>query len=482
MPDLRPILHINGLFLLGLAALMLLPAAVDLSANNSDWFVFWASAIVTGFCGLALILANRRASIALDIKQIFLLTTTAWFLMAIFAGLPFRFSKVSLTYGGSFFEAASGLTTTGATVLVGLDTMAPGILLWRGLLNLFGGYGIIVMAIAILPFLGVGGMQLLKTESSDTMDKILPRARQNVLATGVIYIILNILCALGFYAGGMSGFDASVHAMATIATGGFSTSDKSLANWPGEIVLWNAVVFMLLGSFPFGLYLRALRGHWRELIGDQQIQLLMGITAVAVGSTTLWLVFTQNFHAWEAFRQASLNIVSITSTTGFASADYTQWGSYPQAVFAIILSIGGCTGSTSGGIKMMRFIVLWGLIKNHIRRAVTPHGVFQHRFNGKPVTADVTNSVVAFFLAYIGSLAILTLLVCGTGLDLVSSFTAVAACMANAGPGLGHILGPAGTYQPVSEAAKWLLGFAMILGRLELFTVLVLFTRHFWRA
>jgi trk system potassium uptake protein TrkH len=482
MPDLRPILHINGLFLTGLAILMLLPAAVDLADGNDDWLVFWSSAIVTGFCGLALILANRRPALALNVKQIFLLTTSAWFLMSIFAGLPFRFAKVSLTLGGSFFEAASGLTTTGATVLVGLDTMAPGILLWRGLLNLFGGYGIIVMAIAILPFLGVGGMQLLKSESSDTMDKILPRARQNVIATGVIYLILNLACALGYYWGGMTGFDALVHAMATIATGGFSTSDKSLGNWPGEIVLWNAVVFMFLGALPFGLYLRALRGHWRELFADQQVRLLFGITVVAVGTTALWLVAKQNFAAWEAVRQSALNIVSITSTTGFISTDYTLWGSYPQVVFALILSIGGCTGSTSGGIKMMRFVVIWELIKTHLRRAVTPHGVFQHRFNGKPVPPDITSSVVAFFFAYLGTLLVFTVILCALGFDLVTSYSAVAACMANAGPGLGPIVGPVGTYLPLGEAAHWALGVAMILGRLELFTVLVLFTRHFWRA
>lgn len=482
MPDFRPILHIIGLLLTGLAILMLLPAAADLVTGEQDWIVFWASAATTGFFGIALILSNPRPRTGLTLKQGFLLTALAWPLVTLFSAVPFRFADVQLSWGGSFFEASSGLTTTGSSVLTGLDTMAAGILLWRGLLHFIGGFGIIVMAILLLPFLGIGGMQLLKTESSDTMDKMLPRVRQIAVATALIYFALNVLCTFGYRLGGMSWFDALVHGMSTVATGGFSTSDRSISNWPGEIILWNGVLFMFLGSLPFGLYWRALQGRWRVLLFDQQVHLFLGMIAFFASTVSVWLIVVQDMDAWDAFRHSIFNVVSILSTTGLASADYTMWGAYPIAVFAVILSIGGCTGSTAGGIKMMRFIVLWGQLRRKIHNIVTPHGVFQLRFNGVPVSSDVVGSVSVFVVAYVGILAVFTLAVALTGLDLVTSFTGVAASMANAGPGLGAIIGPVGTYAPVSETAKWLFAFAMIVGRLEIFTILALLTRHFWRA
>ena len=482
MPDLRPILQINGLFLTGLAVLMLIPAAVDLASDNPDWLVFWASAVATGFFGMALVLANRRPNMALDIKQAFLLTTLAWILLGLFGALPFKFAKVSLSYAGSFFETVSGLTTTGSTVLVGLDTMAPGILLWRGLLQYLGGIGIIVMAIAILPFLRVGGMQLLRTESSDRMDKVLPRAREISIATGGTYFVLSVMCAFGYWFGGMSGFDAIIHSMATISTGGFSTSDSSIAKWPSEIVLWNGIIFMTLGSLPFTLYLRALKGSWGELFRDEQVRLFVAIALTAAAASAIWLSNKNPMTPWDGFQHSLFNIVSVLSTTGFMTKDYALWGSFPVVLFAILLSFGGCTGSTAGGIKMLRFVVLWEMLKSYVRQLVTPHGVFQQRYNGLPVPADVPLSVVAFVAAYIATLALMTLVLAAHGLDPMTSFTAVAACLGNVGPGLGEIVGPAGNFRSLSDSAIWTLSAAMILGRLELFTVLVLFTRHFWRT
>jgi trk system potassium uptake protein TrkH len=482
MPDLRPILHINGLFLTGLAVLMLLPAAVDLASDNDDWLVFWASAVVTGFSGIALVLANRRPNMALGVKQAFLLTTLAWVLLSVFGALPFKFAKVSLSYAGSFFEAASGLTTTGSTVLVGLDTMAPGILLWRGLLQYVGGIGIVVVAIAILPFLRVGGMQLLRTESSDRMDKVLPRAREISLATGLIYFGLSVACAFGYWFGGMPGFDAIIHAMATISTGGFSTSDASISKWPSAIVLWNGIIFMTLGALPFTLYLRGLKGSWAELLRDDQVRLFIGIVLVLSLASAVWLGAQRGFTFWDGFQHSMFNIVSVMTTTGFMSKDYALWGSFPVVMFAVILSFGGCTGSTAGGIKMLRFIVLWEMLKSYVRQLVTPHGVFQQRFNGRPVPADVPLSVIAFVAAYLFALFGMTMILAAYGLDPMTSYSAVAACLGNVGPGLGEIVGPAGNFRSMPEGVIWVLSFAMILGRLELFTVLVLFTRHFWRA
>jgi len=485
MPDLRPIFHIIGLLLTGFAILMFVPAIYDLALGNDDWFVFWASAMTTGFFGLAMVLANRRPRSGLTLKQAFLLTTLAWVAMGLFGALPFRFAGVSLGYAGSFFEAISGLTTTGATVLSGLDRMPPGILLWRGMLHLIGGYGIIVMAIAIMPFLGSGGMQLLKTESSSTaMENVLPRAREIVVATGGIYIALNLLCTVGFLAGGMELFDASVHAMSAVATGGFSTSDLGLSHpqWDNEIVHWNAVVFMLAGALPFTLYMKTIKGSWTALAKDEQVRLLLVIVFTAALILTLWLTIENGVGLWDAIRHSVFNVVSVVTTTGIMSMDYNQWGVLPLVVFAMLIVVGGCTGSTAGGIKMMRFIVLAGAVRKYTHQVVTPHGVFQSRFNGLPIPEEVTGSVTAFFVVFAACAAVLMLLVAATGVDAMTAFTGVLTCMANTGPGLGPLIGPAGNFEPLSDSAKWLLSFAMILGRLELFTVLVLFTRHFWRA
>lgn len=482
MPDLRPILHINGQLLTGLAVLMLLPAAVDLAEGNDDWLVFWSSAIATGFSGIALVLANRRTTMALNLKQAFLLTTLAWVLMGLFGALPFMFAEVGVGFAGAFFEATSGLTTTGSSVLVGLDNMPPGILLWRALLCFIGGLGIIVLAIAVLPLLKVGGMQLLRTESSDRMDKVLPRAREISLATGGVYLVLNVLCAFGYWFGGMSGFDAITHAMSTVATAGFSTSDLSLSKWPGAMVMWNGIIFMFLGSLPFMLYLRALKGNWRELVMDEQIRLFTAIILVVSLAMSVWLAANNGFAFWDGFQHALFNVVSVISTTGYMSQDYALWGGFPIVLFAILLVFGGCTGSTAGGIKMLRFVVLWEMLKSYVRQLVTPHGVFQQRFNGRPVPADVPLSVVAFVAAYLFALFGMTIILAALGLDPLTAYSAVAACLGNVGPGLGEIVGPAGNYRSLPETAIWTLSAAMILGRLEMFTVLVLFTRHFWRA
>ncbi|MBL8642515.1 MAG: TrkH family potassium uptake protein [Rhodospirillaceae bacterium] len=482
MPDLRPILHINGILLTGLAVLMLVPAIADLAADNDDWFAFWASSIATGFFGLALMLANRQDRITLNLKQAFLLTTLAWVLTGAFGALPFMFAEVNLNYTGAFFEATSGLTTTGSSVLVGLDAMPPGILLWRSLLSFIGGLGIIVLAVAILPLLRVGGMQLLRTESSDRMDKVLPRAREISIATGSVYVALNVACMFGYWLNGMSGFDALNHAMTTVATAGFSTSDSSLSKWPGAGVLWNGTIFMFLGSLPFTLYLRALKGNWRELVMDEQVRLFAAVVMTSAVAITIWHASEDQYDVWDGFQHSLFNVVSVASTTGYMSADYAQWGTFPVLVFAVLLLLGGCTGSTAGGVKALRYVVLWEMLKAYVRQLVTPHGVFQQRYNGRPVPADVPLSVVAFVAAYLGALGIMTLMVAAHGIDPMTSYSAVAACLGNVGPGLGEIVGPAGNFRSMPDSVIWILSFAMILGRLELFTVLVLLTRHFWRA
>lgn len=482
MIDLRPVLYVAGLLLAGLAAAMLLPMTVDLIDRNIDWQVFALSTGVTGFVGITLTLTcRRRGSFDIDIRQAFLLTSFAWIAMAGFAALPFLFIERELGYTDAFFEAISGLTTTGSTVLEKLDDLPRGVLLWRSLLQWIGGVGIVVMAIIILPFLRVGGMQLFRTESSDRSEKVAPRPGELVGYIAIIYVMLSLACALAYWLAGMSAFDAVNHAMTTVATGGYSTHDASFGHFREPAIHWIAIVFMLSGALPFTAYIRTLQGRDRAIWRDSQVRTILVFLALVVTGTGLLLWWHKGMALGDAMREAAFNIVSIATTTGYASADYQLWGPPAVGLFLILIFLGGCTGSTSGGIKVFRFQILWIMTRSYLRQLLSPHSVVVPRYEGRRVPDDVPFSVLAFLVAFIGTVAVLTLALAGTGLDLVTALSGAAQAVANVGPGLGHIIGPAGNFAPLSDTAKWLLSIGMLLGRLELFTVLVLFQRNFWR-
>jgi trk system potassium uptake protein TrkH len=413
-------------------------------------------------------------------RQAFLLTTSVWVVVALFAALPMAFSD--LTLADAVFEAMSGITTTGATVIVGLDAAPPGILLWRAILHWLGGIGFIVMAVAILPMLRVGGMQLVRTESSDLSEKILPRAAQVAAAIGLIYLGLTVLCAALYYAAGMTTFEAAAHAMATISTGGFSTRDASIGGFSSVPVECVAIVFMILGSLPFVLYIQATNGQLRPLFTDAQVRWFMGTVVAFVLAIAAWLVFVEGNSPLAALRHAAFNVVSLISTTGFVSSDYAGWGTFPVMALFFLMCIGGCTGSTSGGIKIFRFTVLHAIAKSQIARLVRPHGVFVLTFNGRPVSEAAAIAVMAFVFMFGLSFAVFALLLSTVGLDYLTAMSTAFTALANVGPGLGQIVGPTGTFAPLPDSAKWVLSLAMLLGRLELFTVLILFTPAFWRT
>jgi trk system potassium uptake protein TrkH len=480
--DFRPILFILGILLTTLSIAMVLPALVDVAAGNLDWQVFLASAGLTLFIGVSLILTTRGGEMRIGIREAFVLTTTSWLGLTVFAALPFVFAGLNLSFADAFFEAMSGITTTGSTVIIGLDSAPPGILLWRALLQWLGGIGIIVTAVAVLPMLQVGGMQIFRMESSDTSDKVLPRAAQTSTAIGSIYLILTLVCAVGYWTAGMPGFDAVAHAMTTIATGGFSTSDNSIGVFDNAAIDTIAIVFMIVGSLPFVLYVQAARGRPGGLWRDSQVRWFLAIVVVLMVIVSLVLHLSQDFAFGDAVRKAAFNGVSIITGTGYATAAFDNWGTFALILFFVIMFIGGCAGSTTCGIKIFRFQVLYAIATMQMKRLLQPHGVFIPHYNRNPVTEEVALSVLGFVFFYILVFVLLSLGLSLLGLDFLTSISGAATAISNVGPGLGPTIGPMGTFADLPDAAKWMLSAGMLLGRLELFTVLIILTPAFWRS
>jgi len=481
MIDLRPILFVLGILLTTLAFAMLGPCAVDLIEGNADWEVFAGALVLTMFVGVILFLTNRAPVRRMSLRQAFLLTTLSWLVLTVFAALPFAFSNLKLSYTDAFFEAMSGITTTGSTVITGLDHAPKGILLWRALLQWLGGIGIIVMAISVLPILRVGGMQLFRVEAFETQEKILPRAGQIATWIAVIYIGLTAIWSLGLWLFGLSGFDSVVHAMTTIATGGYSSSDNSVAEFRGAGVEVFVTAGMLVGAMPFLLYLRAVREGSFALLRDSQVHVFLGVAGAASAAIAFWLWHVRGMPLGEAAVAASFNAVSILTGTGYTLGDYQTWGTFPLVVLFVLMFIGGCAGSTACGIKIFRFQVLFSTSQAQFNRLLQPHGVFVPHYNRRPIPDEAIASVMNFFYLFILSFAAIAMALGALGLDFITAVSGAATAICNVGPAMGPIIGPSGTFAPLPDAAKWVLSGGMLLGRLELFTVLVLFLPSFWR-
>ncbi len=481
MLDTRPILLVNGILLSILAVTMLIPAALDFILGSEDWQVFFTSGFVTGFIGLALFFANRGFSGDLSIRQTFLFTTSSWFVIPAFAAIPFSLSALDLGYTDAYFESVSAMTTTGSTVMSGLDTAPPGILLWRSLLQALGGIGVIVLAMAVLPMLRIGGMQLFRSESSDKTDKVLPRATQIAGMIGLVYLTLILICSICFWFAGMDGFDAICHAMTTISTGGFSTHDASIGYFDDPLIEYIVTLFMLAGGIPMVLYYQAIRGHPEKLYNNSQVIWYLAIVFAVISILVVWLMIVDDYSLSQAWRYSSFSVISIITTTVYASIDYSIWGSMAVTLFFMLIVVGGCTGSTAGGIKIFRFQVLYATANAQVSQLTHPHGIFVPRYDKKPIDSKASSSVLRFFILFAFCFMIIAILLSAFGLDFLTSMSAAAQALANVGPGLGDIVGPSGNFKPLPDGAKWLLSFAMVLGRLELFTVLVLFSPHFWK-
>ena len=480
MTDWKPVFYVLGYMLIALATAMAIPAAVDAFGHHPDWRNFAAAAALTVAVGGMLIFANHASDLHITVRQGFLLTTVAWLAISAFAALPFVISDEKLSYADAFFEAISGLTTTGATVLTGLDSRPPGLLLWRALLQWLGGVGIIAMAVVMLPFLNVGGMQLFRMESSDRSDKFLPRPRQVAISLLTAYLVISLACLVVYWALGMNFFEAMCHAMATVSTGGYSTSDASIGHFQSAPIEWAATFFMLLSGLPFLLYVGVLRDGLAPLARNQQVRGFIVFIVLMILLVTLWLWVGRHMPVLDALRLSAFHVVSVVTTTDFVAADTTTWGGFFHLVMLLLIFVGACAGSTAGGIKFYRVHILFDTMRIRGRQLIFPNAIFPASYDGRPLSTEVRLSVALFIFVYIGTVGALALVLAALGLRLDTALAGAASAVGNGGPGLGLVVGGAG-YAALSDGAKWALSVGMLLGRLEMFTVLVLLSSSFWR-
>ena len=443
---------------------------------------FLSSASVTAFIGILLVLTNLEENRKLNLQQAFLLTTLSWFSIAIFGCIPFLLSDLNLSFVDAFFESMSGITTTGSTIITNLDNTPKSILIWRAILQWLGGIGIIVMAITILPLLNIGGMQLFRTESSDTAEKILPRTREITLIISAIYLTLTFVCGAAYWLVGMNIFDSIAHSMTTIATGGFSTYSSSIGFFQNPKIEIISIIFIILGSIPFIAYLKFIKGDKKIFLKDAQIKGLIYILVVSVLLMFCYLMLNNKGYSFsENFRISAFNVVSVLSGTGYVTADFSAWGEFPLVFFLFLMFVGGCAGSTTCGIKIFRFQILGHFVLNQMKKLIYPHGIFSIKYNNEKISNTFIYSIITFVFIYFFIFFILAILLSLNGLDFITAISGSASALSNVGPGLGNIIGPNGNFSNLPDFSKLCLSLGMLLGRLELFAVLVLFFPSFWK-
>lgn len=481
MIDLRPIVYVVGRVLIVLAILMLAPAIVDWRAGLDNARDFLEAAIITAAIGLLLSLATSNAlGRSLNARQAYLMTVAIWGVLPLFGGLPLMLGAPHLSFSQAYFEAASGLTTTGATVIVGLDGLPPGMNLWRGMLNSFGGLGIAFVAMIFLPVMRVGGMQFFRAEGFDTFGKALPRATDIARQLVLVYFGLTVICGLVYRGLGMEPLDAVVCAMATIATGGFAPMDASFGKYPGAIEYAGAL-FMILGSLPYIRFVQLINNQPRPLWQDAQVRAYLSWIIYAVGSVTLWRIATSDQGVESTFREALFNLVSIQSSTGFFSGSFPGWGGFSLAVAAVIGVIGGCSGSSAAGLSVFRVQVAAAALAAQIRQIASPNRIEQVKYEGRVVEEDVISGLILFITGYVFLMGVMTVAMTLVGVDPMSAFWAVWMGIGNIGYGFGEMVARTGTFVDFPEAAIWILSAAMLLGRLGLLAFLVILLPRFWR-
>ncbi len=481
MSNNKTVFFAIGILLIILGVFMLIPFFVQFIYDEIN-STFLSSASITVFIGVLLVLTNLEENRKLNLQQAFLLTTLSWLSIAIFGCIPFLLSNLNLSIVDAFFESMSGITTTGSTIIPDLDNTPKGILIWRAILQWLGGIGVIVMAITILPLLNVGGMQLFRTESSDTAEKILPKAREVTLIISIIYLTLTFACGIAYWLVGMNIFDSVAHSMTTIATGGFSTYSSSIGYFQNPKIEIIAIIFIILGSIPFIAYLKFVKGNKKVFFQDVQIKGLIYIFVISVILMLLYLVVSNKEYSFsENLRISTFNVVSILSGTGYVTSDFSLWGKFPLIFFLFLMFIGGCAGSTTCGIKIFRFQILGHFILNQIKKLVYPRGIFSVKYNNENISNTFIYSIITFIFLYFFIFFILAALLSLSGLDFISAISGSATAISNVGPGLGDMIGPNGNFHNLSNFSKLSLSLGMLLGRLELFAVLVLFFPSFWK-
>ena len=477
----KTVFFLIGILLIVLGASMLAPYSLQIIFDEGS-HSFISSSFITIFIGVLFILANLEKEFKLNLKQTFLFSSLAWIMVATFGSLPFLLSTENFTFSESFFESMSGITTTGATIISNLDDTPKSILLWRAIMQWLGGIGIVVMAITILPLLKVGGMQLFKMEGPDSTEKILPRTIEVAAIIISTYIALTLLCGFFYWFFGMSIFDSVSHAMTTIATGGFSTHNESIGFFKSSNIEIIASIFIILGSIPFISYLKFAQGNKKIFFQDVQIKGLIYLLAMSIAVIFIYLVFVDyESTIFEKIRISAFNVISILSGTGYVTDDFGLWGKFSLIFFLLLMFIGGCAGSTACGIKIFRLQMLLIFLKNQIKKLISPNSVIISKYNNQKISDNFINSVIIFIFSFLFIFLIIAMLLSISGLDFITSISGAASSISNVGPGLGDMIGPNGNYKEIPDISKWILSFGMLLGRLELFAVLVLFFPSFWR-
>ena len=478
----KTVFFLIGILLVVLGTSMLAPYFLQIILKEGS-HSFISSSFVTIFIGVLFILANLEKEFRLNLKQTFLFSSLAWIMVATFGSIPFLLSTQDFTFSEAFFESMSGITTTGATIISDLDNSPKSILLWRAIMQWLGGIGIVVMAITILPLLKVGGMQLFKMEGPDSTEKILPRTIE--VATIIIstYIVLTLMCGFFYWIFGMTIFDSISHAMTTIATGGFSTHNDSIGFFKSSNIEIVASIFIILGSIPFISYLKFTKGNRKIFFKDVQIRGLIYLLVISVIIMFLYLlIINYESSLFDKIRISSFNVISILSGTGYVTDDFGLWGKFSLIFFLLLMFIGGCAGSTACGIKIFRLQMLLIFLKNQIKKLISPNSVIITKYNNQKISDDFINSVIIFIFTFLFIFLIIAMLLSISGLDFITSISGAASSISNVGPGLGDVIGPNGNYKAIPDISKWILSAGMLLGRLELFAVLVLFFPSFWRS
>ena len=480
MYNYKTVFYTLGTLQIILGIFMLIPVIIQLIYNELD-SGFVSASIITIIFGVLFFLSNLDHNKNIDLPQAFILTALSWVSIAIFGSLPFIFSDLSLKFTDAFFESMSGITTTGSTIITDLDNAPKGILLWRAILQWLGGIGIILMAITLMPLMNIGGMQLFKISSNDSAEKILPKSKEVSLRLIIIYSILTFACGLFYKVFGMNYFDSLTHSMTTIATGGFSNYNDSIGHFNSALIEINAIIFIILGSIPFIAYIKYLNGDKKIFYKDSQISFFLKTIIISVFIIFIFLLLKNINSETFLLREVIFNVVSILTGTGYVTTNYSDWGSFPLIFFLILMFIGGCAGSTACGLKIFRIHILYKFFVMQLKKYIYPRGVFVLKYGDSVLNEKFISSIISFVFLYIVIFFIITMLLSISGLDFITAVSGAATSISNVGPGLGGIIGPNGNFSLLPDFSKWVLSIGMILGRLELFAIIVLFIPSFWK-
>jgi trk system potassium uptake protein len=480
MSNYKTVFFILGILQIILGISMIIPIFAQIIYSEVD-SSFIVASIISIIFGILFFLSNLNHSKKLNLQQAFLLTALSWSSIAIFGSLPFIFSALELSITDAFFESMSGITTTGSTIISDLEVSPKSILLWRAMLQWLGGIGIIVMAITLMPIMNVGGMQLFKISSNDSSEKILPKSKEIALRLIYVYLALTIFCAITYKIFGMSFFDSITHSMTTIATGGFSNYNESIGYFNSISIEISSMIFIILGSLPFIAYIKFLNGNKRIFISDVQIKSFFKIIIFSIIILFIYLIFINKDFSQVNIRAIFFNVISILTGTGYVTGEFDGWGNFPLIFFLTLMFIGGCAGSTTCGIKIFRIQILYLFIINQLKKIIYPKGIFLIKYDKNNVDDKFMASIISFIFLYLIIFFLLTACLSLSGLDFITAISAAATSISNVGPGLGSTIGPSGNFSILPELSKWILSLGMILGRLELFAILVLFLPSFWR-